>query len=105
MPNPIGNYKSALDFILAREHFGIKLLYVDYTHPVFEIFRGPRSGDFTGARFFRAREIQLADPEASRVLARYDDGSVAMAERSVGDGQVLVLTSTVRMRQKPPREP
>jgi len=25
MPNPIGNYKSALEFILAREHFGIKL--------------------------------------------------------------------------------
>jgi hypothetical protein len=78
-----------------RSGRGGRLGYLDYTHPVFEIFRGPRSGDFTGARFFRARELQLADPEASRILARYDDGSVAIAERSVGEGQVLALTSTL----------
>jgi len=78
-----------------RSGRGGRLGYLDYTHPVFEIFRGPRSGDFTGARFFRARELQLADPEAGRILARYDDGSVAIAERSVGEGQVLALTSTL----------
>jgi hypothetical protein len=74
---------------------GGRLGYLDYTHPVFEIFRGPRSGDFTGARFFRARELQVADLESSEVLARYDDGSVALAERRVGDGQVLAWTSTL----------
>ena len=39
-----------------------RLGYLDYDHPVFEIFRGPRSGDFTGARFFRPRDLQVAEP-------------------------------------------
>ncbi|MGD2121696.1 MAG: BatA domain-containing protein [Gemmatimonadota bacterium] len=69
-----------------------RLGFLDYDHPVFEIFRGPRSGDFTGARFFRHRTVQMAD---GRVLARYDDGSVALAEKIVGDGTVLVWTSTL----------
>ncbi|MFH1762609.1 MAG: hypothetical protein ABIF09_00330, partial [Gemmatimonadota bacterium] len=52
-------------------------------------------GDFTGARFFRSRDLLMADPETSRVLAKYDDGSVALAERKVGEGRVLVWTSTL----------
>jgi hypothetical protein len=69
-----------------------RLGFLDYDHPVFEIFRGPRSGDFTGARFFRHRNLQMDD---GRVLARYDDGSVALAEKAVGEGRVLVWTSTL----------
>ena len=65
------------------------------TIPVFEIFRGPRIGDFTGARFFRSRDLQVAESETSQVLARYDDGSVALAEKRVGEGRVLVWTSTL----------
>ena len=30
-----------------------------------------------------------------RVIARFDDGAVAMAERKVGSGQVIVWTSTL----------
>jgi hypothetical protein len=69
-----------------------RLGFLDYDHPVFEIFRGPRSGDFTGARFFRYRNVQI---NGGTVLARYDDGSVALAEKGVGDGRVLVWTSTL----------
>jgi hypothetical protein len=57
------------------------------------VFAGPRSGDFTGARFFRARAFQPS-PEAA-VLARFDDGSVALAEARHGRGRVLVWTSTL----------
>ena len=32
---------------------------------------------------------------AADVLARYDDESVAIAERRVGNGRVLVLTTTL----------
>jgi len=74
---------------------GVRLGHLDYDHPVFEIFRGPRTGDFTGARFFRTRDLLVSDPEASRILARYDDGTVALAEKKVGDGRVLVWTSTL----------
>lgn len=72
---------------------GGRLGFLEYAHPIFEAFSGPRSGDFTGARFFRARSFTLAD--SADALARFDDGSVALAERRVGRGTVLVWTSTL----------
>jgi hypothetical protein len=72
---------------------GGRLGYLEYAHPVFEAFSGPRSGDFTGARFFRARQLQIAD--SARALARFDDGSIALAEQRLGRGTVLVWTSTL----------
>lgn len=67
--------------------------YRDYSHQVFEVFKAPRSGDFTSAHIFRYRAL-MPDP-ASRVLARYDDGAVAVAERRTGAGRVIVWTSTL----------
>ncbi|MDP2959110.1 MAG: BatA domain-containing protein [Longimicrobiales bacterium] len=72
---------------------GGRLGYLEYDHPVFEVFSGPRSGDFSGARFFRARGFTPGD--SARVIARFDDGTVAMAERSLGRGTVAVWTSTL----------
>lgn len=72
---------------------GGRLGYLDYEHPIFEVFSGPRSGDFTGARFFAARSIQLSD--SATVLARFDDGSIALAELRLGRGRVLVWTSSL----------
>ena len=72
---------------------GGRLGYLDYEHPIFEVFAGPRSGDFTGARFYRARRLQPADSAA--VLARFDDGSVALAEMRHGRGKVLVWTTSL----------
>jgi hypothetical protein len=66
--------------------------FLDYSHPVFEVFKAPHSGDFSAAHIFRYRALELA-PNA-RVLARYDDGAVAGAERKVGLGRVVVWTST-----------
>jgi len=72
---------------------GGRLGFLEYGHAVFEIFAGPRSGDFSGARFFRAREFAPAD--SVQVLARFDDGSVAMAEAHRGEGSAVVWTSTL----------
>ena len=72
---------------------GSRLGFLDYGHPIFEAFSGPRSGDFTGARFFRARDFSPAD--SATVLARFDDGSVALAELRYGRGTVLVWTSAL----------
>jgi len=72
---------------------GGRLGYLDYEHPVFEVFAGPRSGDFTGARFYRARRIEPSD--SAVVLARYDDGSVALAELRLGQGKVLLWTTSL----------
>lgn len=72
---------------------GGRLGYLDYEHPVFEVFAGPRSGDFTGARFYRARRFEPSD--SATVLARFDDGSPALVEHRVGRGRVLVWTTSL----------
>lgn len=72
---------------------GITLGYVDMGHPVFEAFAGPRSGDFSASRFYRYRPLPAGS--FPRVLARFGDGGTALAERPVGDGRLLVWTSTL----------
>jgi aerotolerance regulator-like protein/VWA domain-containing protein len=67
--------------------------YLDYSHPVFEVFKAPRSGDFSAAHVFRYRALQ-AGP-ADRILARFDDGAIAAVEKKVGAGRVIVWTSTL----------
>jgi aerotolerance regulator-like protein/VWA domain-containing protein len=67
--------------------------FLDYSHPVFEVFKAPRSGDFSAAHMFRYRAIQPGPGD--RVIARYDDGATAAVERKVGAGRVIVWTSTL----------
>ena len=64
--------------------------YVDFSHPAFEIFSSPRSGDLTAARVFRYRALT----QPTKVLARFDDGGVALAERRVSRGTVIAWAST-----------
>ncbi len=85
-----GTFGAPTDRVGAR---GGALGFVDYSHPVFEVFGTPRSGDMGSARFFRHRPLTAAD--AGQVVAQFDDGSVALAERLVGSGRVLVWTSTL----------
>jgi len=99
---------------------GATLGFLDHSHFVFEIFKAPRSGDFSAAQIYRYRTItpRQATPgpatgsnvrlkpdatapsvpaagEADRVLARFDDGAVAAAERKVGQGRVIVWASAL----------
>jgi hypothetical protein len=67
--------------------------FIDYSHPVFEVFKAPRSGDFSAAHVFRYRAFESG--RDTRVLARFDDGAVAAAERRVGAGRVIAWTSTL----------
>lgn len=87
LPGTVGSIEDRL------QGSGGRLGYLDYEHPIFEVFAGPRSGDFTGARFYRARRFEPSDSAA--VLARYDDGSVALAELRYGRGRVLAWTSSL----------
>jgi len=85
LPGPFG---PAVD---RSADWGATLAYVDYGHPVFDLFRGPHSGDFSATRFFRYRKLDAKDG----VLSRFDDGAVALAARTVGKGRVLVWTSSI----------
>ena len=66
---------------------------LEYGHPLFEVFRGPRTGDFASARFYGYRAV-MPVPN-STTLARFDDGQPALLERRVGTGRVLMWTSTL----------
>ena len=72
---------------------GATLGFLDYSHPVFEVFKAPRSGDFSAARVHRYRS--LVTGPGDRVLARYDDGTVAAAEKRIGTGRVIAWTTTL----------
>ncbi len=69
---------------------GGTLGYIDYSHPVFEIFNAPRSGDLTSPHVFRYRRL-IGERAA---IARFDDGGLAVAERQADRGTVMVWTST-----------
>ena len=73
--------------------WGGTLSYLDYGSPIFEVFSAPHSGDFSAAKFFRYRGFE--SPITQGVLARFDDGGVALAEKRIGEGRVLVWTSTL----------
>ena len=64
--------------------------FVDYDHAIFEAFRGPRSGDFSQAVFYRTRSLTETD---GQVLARFDDGTPALVEGRRGRGRVLLWAS------------
>jgi aerotolerance regulator-like protein/VWA domain-containing protein len=66
---------------------------LEYTHPVFEPFRAPRSGDFAAARIYGYRAV--APVPSAQVLARFDAGAPALLERRTGTGRVLLWTSTL----------
>ena len=72
---------------------GATLGYLDHSHFIFEIFKAPRSGDFSAAQIYRYRKI---DPgPTDKVLARFDDGAVAAVERKVGGGRVVAWASSL----------
>jgi hypothetical protein len=72
---------------------GATLGFIDHSHPIFETFKDPRSGNFASVRFFKYRAITPAATD--KVLARFDDGGAAMVERLVGSGRVVAFASTL----------
>jgi hypothetical protein len=67
--------------------------YLDYSHPILDEFRDPRSGNFANMRFVKYRRLNPSSTD--KVLARYDDGAAAIVERQVGNGRVIAFTSTL----------
>ncbi len=66
---------------------------IDFTHPLFAEFADPRFSDFTHIHFWKHRRWEIPAGQAVHVLARFDDGSPALVQISVGKGNLLVLAS------------
>jgi hypothetical protein len=73
----------------------LRLDKLELEHPIFTPF-GKDAGILAGARF---RKVVLLGPSHDgterRVLARYDNGAVALVEVVAGDGRALLYTSTI----------
>ncbi len=84
---------------------GGSLSRIDRDHPIFTPFTSLAGSGLGAARFFRYRALPVPagagddgsppDDGAPRILAYFDDGSPALAERPVGAGRVLVWTSSM----------
>jgi len=72
--------------------FGGTLAHLDYDHPALALFRSPRSGDFSQARFLRYRKLEVA---SGAPLARFDDGAPALVEVASGEGRALIWASSL----------
>jgi hypothetical protein len=70
-----------------------KLSGFDYGHAVFEPFRAPRTGDFSTTRVYGFRT--LAARATAATLARFDGGSPALVEGTLGRGRVLIWATTL----------
>jgi hypothetical protein len=66
---------------------------LEYGHPVFEPFRAPRSGDFSTVPVYGYRALTPA--KNAQVIARFDAGAPAVAERRSGSGRVMIWGSTL----------
>jgi Mg-chelatase subunit ChlD len=66
---------------------------IAFDHPLFAPLAGPQYGDFTKVNFWKHRRLTDQHLPGARVLARFDDGSPAVLEKSLGRGRLVAFTS------------
>jgi hypothetical protein len=69
------------------------LSYIDFQHPLFQPFGEPPFNDFTKIHFWRYHRLTSNHEQPWSVVARFDDGSVALAEQRVGAGRLWILAT------------
>lgn len=66
---------------------------IDFSHPLFTPFADPRFSDFATIHFWKHRHWEIPTGAPARVLAKFDDGSSALVQLSIGKGNLLILAS------------
>jgi hypothetical protein len=66
---------------------------VDFTHPIFAAFADPRFSDFSRIHFWKHRRLSFPANFPVRILAKFDDDAPALAQISIGKGNLLVLAA------------
>ncbi len=71
------------------------LANLDFDHPVLAPFARAQIRDFTKIRFWKRRQLDLAepDPDKTRILATFDGDSPAFVEHRIGEGAVFAFLS------------
>ncbi len=71
----------------------VMLREIAFDHPLFAPFAAAQFNDFTKIHFWRHRRLSDRALGESRVLARFEDGDIALLEKGIGKGKLYVLTS------------
>ena len=66
---------------------------IDFTHPIFTPFADARFSDFSRIHFWKHRRWTVPPALPIRVLAKFDDGAPALAQITIGQGNLLVLAA------------
>ena len=68
---------------------------LNFEHPILAPFAEAGVRDFTKIRFWKHRQLKGSDADLAKlhVLARFDDGNIAMADAAVGSGGMIIMTS------------
>jgi hypothetical protein len=69
------------------------LSHIDFQHPLFQPFADAPFNDFTKIRFWRYHRMTASHEQPWSVVARFDDGSMALAEQRVGEGRLWILAT------------
>jgi hypothetical protein len=64
---------------------------IDFTHPIFAPFADPKFSDFSRIHFWKHRRWTPPPNLPVSVLAKFDDGSPALTQITIGQGNLLVL--------------
>ncbi|HEX4121104.1 MAG TPA: hypothetical protein VH619_10845, partial [Verrucomicrobiae bacterium] len=70
------------------------LTEIDFKHPIFAPFDDPRYSDFTAIHFWKHWRWEIPASLHAGVLAKFDDGSPALAQIGIGKGNLLVLATS-----------
>jgi hypothetical protein len=65
------------------------------SHPIFRVFDLPGGASLQSVQVFSYMLLQPSPPEQSDTVLSYKDDSPALIERQVGDGRVMLLTTTL----------
>lgn len=84
---------SAVSIREAESHKDVILEKVDFKHSLFQPLAESRFNDFTKIRFWKHRIVDLESISNSKTVARFDDGSPALAYFPIEKGEVWLLTS------------
>ena len=97
MPGTLGEKKQG-EFVVLAE--------IDYEHPFLRAFADPAYGDLRAFGAYGYVVLDAARDPAARVLVRFQNGQPAIVEKKVGDGRVIVCTTSAHTAwSKWPLEP
>ena len=97
LPGTLGEKKQG-EFVVLAE--------VDYEHPFLRPFADPAYGDLRAFGAYGYVALDIARDPAARVLAKFQNGWPAIVEKKIGEGRVIVCTTSAHTAwSKWPLEP